>query len=39
MITCSNSPVLGSGLPNHYVDDLLPTIEMSGLSRVRTDLF
>src|SRR5579871_2353492 len=28
----------GSGIPNHYVDDLLHTIEMSGLSRVRTEL-
>jgi hypothetical protein len=26
-------------MPNHYVDELLPTIEMSGLSRVRTELF
>jgi hypothetical protein len=38
MITCSNSPVLGSGIPNHYVGDLLHTIEISGLSRVRTEL-
>ena len=26
MITCSNSPALGSGMPNHYVGDLLHTI-------------
>src|SRR5215467_15356373 len=38
MITCSNSPGLGSGMPNHYVGDLLLTIAMSGLSRVRTEL-
>src|SRR5215470_14633658 len=38
MITCSNSPVEGSGMPNHYVGDLLPTIGISGLSRVRTEL-
>jgi len=36
---CSNSPGLGSGMPNHYVGDLLPIIEISGLSRVRTELF
>src|SRR5579864_6698153 len=28
----------GSGMPNHYVGDLLNTIGMSGLSRVRTEL-
>ena len=39
MITCSNSPLQGSGIPNHYVGDLLPTIGISGLSRVRTELF
>src|SRR5512135_2264126 len=39
MITCSNSPVLGSGMPNHYIGDLLHTIGISGLSRVRTELF
>jgi len=38
MITCSNSPVLGSGMPNHYIGDLLHTIAISGLSRVRTEL-
>ena len=32
MITCSNSPPQGSGMPNHYSDDLLPTIAISGLS-------
>src|SRR5437879_1218030 len=37
MITCSNSPVLGSGMPNRYVGDLLHTIGISGLSRVRTE--
>src|SRR5215831_9437120 len=39
MITCSNSLSRGSGMPNHYVGDLLPTIGISGLSRVRTELF
>src|SRR5215471_1080044 len=38
MITCSNSPGLGSGMPNHDVGDLLSAIAMSGLSRVRTEL-
>src|SRR5512140_2275782 len=28
----------GSGMPNHYIGDLLPTIAISGLSRVRTEL-
>ena len=28
----------GSGMPNHYVGDLLHTIGISGLSRVRTEL-
>ncbi len=28
----------GSGMPNHYIGDLLLTIAMSGLSRVRTEL-
>src|SRR5215467_10867837 len=27
----------GSGMPNHYVDDGLHTIAISGLSRVRTE--
>jgi hypothetical protein len=39
MITSSNSPVLGSGMPNHYGGDLLHTMAISGLSRVRTELF
>jgi len=26
-------------MPNHYAGDLLHTIAMSGLSRVRTELF
>jgi hypothetical protein len=39
MITSSNSPVQGSGIPNHYVGDLLTTMAISGLSRVRTELF
>jgi len=38
MITCSDSSGLGSGMPNHYVGDLLLTIGMSVLSRVRTEL-
>src|SRR5258708_39101632 len=38
MITCSNSPVLGSGILNHYVGDLLRTIAISEHSRVRTEL-
>ena len=29
----------GSGIPNHYVGDLLSAIEISGLSRVRTETF
>src|SRR5271154_5024096 len=39
MITTSNSPAKGSGMPNHYVGDLLHTMAISGLSRVRTELF
>ena len=39
MITTSNSPVKGSGTPNQLLDVLLHTIAMSGLSRVRTELF
>src|SRR5271169_400994 len=38
MITTSNSPAKGSGMPNHYVGDLLHTMAMYGLSRVRTEL-
>src|SRR5271169_4541954 len=39
MITTSNSPAKGSGMPNHYAGDLLRTMAMYGLSRVRTELF
>jgi len=35
VITTSNSPAKGSGMPNHYGGDLLHTMGMSGLSRVR----
>src|ERR1700675_1664057 len=38
MITTSNSPVRGSGIPNQLLGVLLHTIAMSGLSRVRTEL-
>src|SRR5690349_15752880 len=38
MITCSNSLPRGSGMPNHYVGDLLLTMAISGHSRVRTEL-
>src|SRR5271170_5179041 len=38
MITTSNSPMKGSGMPHHYVGDLLHTMGISGLSRVRTEL-
>jgi hypothetical protein len=38
MITTSNSPAKGSGIPNHYAGDLLHTMAISGLSRVRTEL-
>src|SRR5436305_14629403 len=38
MITTSNSPAKGSGMPNHYAGDLLHTLAISGLSRVRTEL-
>src|ERR1700675_1584754 len=34
----SNSPWKGSGMPNHYGGDLLHTMGMYGLSRVRTEL-
>src|SRR5881396_2038199 len=37
MITSSNSPSLGSGMPNHYVGDLRHTLAISGLSHVRTE--
>src|SRR2546428_2040976 len=39
MITISNSPAKGSGMPNHFSGDLLHTLAISGLSRVRTELF
>src|SRR4051794_14282394 len=39
MITTSNSPAKGSGMPNHYAGDLLHTMAISELSRVRTELF
>src|ERR1700758_5558690 len=39
MITTSNSPAKGSGTPNQLLDVLLHTIAISGLSRVRTELF
>src|SRR3954467_13082256 len=39
MITTSNSPAKGSGVPNHYAGDLLHTMAISELSRVRTELF
>ena len=38
MITNSNSPVKGSGMPNQLLGVGLHTIAMSGLSRVRTEL-
>src|ERR1700687_4948294 len=39
MITTSNSPVKGSGMPNQLLGVLLHTLAMSGLSRVRTEVF
>jgi hypothetical protein len=39
MITISNSPVKGSGIPNQLLGVLLHTLAISGLSRVRTELF
>src|SRR5712692_3143726 len=39
MITTSNSPVKGSGIPNQLLGDRLHTMAISGLSRVRTELF
>src|SRR5206468_8542439 len=38
MITSSNSPGLGSGMPHHYVGDLRHSLAISGLSHVRTEL-
>jgi hypothetical protein len=32
-------PSEGSGIPNHFSGDLLHTLAISGLSRVRTELF
>ena len=37
MITSSDSPVKGSGLPNQLLGVLLHTIAISGLARVRTE--
>jgi hypothetical protein len=34
MIPSSNSSIKRSGMPNHYIGDLLHTIAISGLSRV-----
>src|ERR1700687_2325630 len=39
MITTSNSPLKGSGIPNQLLGVLPHTIACSGLSRVRTELF
>src|ERR1700726_4133059 len=39
MITTSNSPVKGSGMPNQLLGVQLGTLAISGLSRVRTELF
>src|SRR5713101_7289482 len=39
MITTSNSSMKRSGTPNQLLGVLLHTIAMSGLSRVRTELF
>src|SRR2546429_6533058 len=36
---CSNSLVKGSGTPYQFLGVLVHTIAMSGLSRVRTELF
>ena len=38
MITTSNSPVMGSGMPNQLLGVRHHTIAISGLSRVRTEL-
>ena len=38
MITTSNSPVKGSGIPNQLLGDRLHTMAIFGLSRVRTEL-
>jgi hypothetical protein len=39
MITISNSPVKGSGIPNQLLGDRLHTMAIFRLSRVRTELF
>src|SRR6202163_3624008 len=39
MITTSNPPLKGSGIPNQLLGDRLHTMAISGLSRVRTELF
>src|SRR5258708_26657994 len=39
MITTSNSPVKGSGIPNQSLGVLLHTMAISRLSRVRTEHF
>src|ERR1022692_740952 len=39
MITTSNSPVMGSGIPNQLLGVRHHTIAISGLSRVRTEFF
>jgi hypothetical protein len=39
MIPSSNSPVKRSGTLNHYVGDLLHTMAISKLSRMRTEAF
>jgi hypothetical protein len=39
MITTSNSPMKGSGIPNQFLGVLLYIMAISGLSRVRTELF
>ena len=36
---CSNSLVKGSGTPYQFLGVLVHTMAMSGLSRVRTELF
>ena len=38
MITNSDSPVKGSGMPNQLLGVLLHTIGISGLSHMRTEL-
>jgi hypothetical protein len=39
MITTSNSPVTGSGIPNQLLGVRHHIIAISGLSRVRTEFF